>query len=81
MSNLTETQLAPPPVPTSEVLLTCQKRQLFRQLSTLEGALSNSCTVHQQRIQKVQQQFAEDRRALKQQIQALREAIEQLGIE
>lgn len=69
----------PPQPPAPETLLSYQKKQAFRQLSALEGALSNSCTVHQQRIQKVQQQFAEDRKALKQQIQALRESIEQLG--
>ncbi|MBD1878353.1 hypothetical protein [Coleofasciculus sp. FACHB-T130] len=79
MSNITETQLAPPPVPTSEILLACQKKQLIKQLDLLQGALNLSCTTHQQRIEKLQRQLSEERRVLKEQIKAIRESIEQLG--
>ncbi|MEW5856735.1 MAG: hypothetical protein AB1861_05070 [Cyanobacteriota bacterium] len=81
MSNIAETQLAPPPVPTSEILLAYQKKQMIKQLDLLQGALNRSCTTHQQHIEKLQRQLSEDRRALKEQIKALREAIEQLGSE
>lgn len=79
MTNLAETQLAPPPVPTTETPLADQKRQVFRQLSALERALNLSCVVHAQQLQKLTEQFAIERKALKKEIQAVREALEQLG--
>ncbi|MBD2006333.1 MULTISPECIES: hypothetical protein [Cyanophyceae] len=59
--------------------LRATKKELLLQVGALEGALNSLSIAHQEQATKIQRQFARDTKALRQQIQFLRDSIAHPG--